>query len=111
MAKITKASVNRKKVYTIGEKEVLYLSPEEFKVYAEIAGFRLYKNKNSGALSCKAYKTMEDYEAEENALFNFKVVQTLDMTKPVCISLQKGKLDDACLLNKKVVEQDNIASW
>lgn len=111
MAKITKTSLNKKKTYAIGEKEILYLSPEEFKVYAEIAGFRLYKNKNSGALSCKAYKTTEDYEAEENPLFNFKVIQTLDMTKPVCISLQKGKLEDACLLNKKAVEQDTIASW
>lgn len=104
MAKITKASVNKKEAYSIGEKKVLYFSTEEFKVYAGIFKFQLFKNDASGALSCKAYKTEEDFKAGKK-LFNFKVQQSIDTSLPVCISLQKGNLEDACLLNSKPMEQ------
>lgn len=110
MAKITKASVNKKKAYSIGDKEVLYFSPEEFKVYAQIFNFQLFKNDASGALSCKAFKTEEDYKTG-NRLFNFKVHQGIDLTKPLCISLQKGNLEDACLLNSKPMEQTVLKTF
>ena len=105
MAKVTKASLSKKKGYEIGGKEILYLTVEEFKVYADIAGFRVYKNDDTGALSCKAFKTQENLNSESEFLFRFKCNQNIDFKKPLCVSMQKGNFEDACLLNSKVQEQ------
>lgn len=105
MAKVTKASLSKKKGYTIGDKEILYFSTEEFKIYAGIAGFRVYKNDDTGALSCKAFKTQEELDSESGFLFRFKCNQNIDFKKPLCVSMQKGNFEDACLLNSKVQEQ------
>ena len=105
MAKVTKASLSKKKGYAIEGKEILYLTVEEFKIYADIAGFRVYKNDDTGALSCKAFNTEIDLDYGRNPLFKFKCNQNINFKKPLCISMQKGNFEDACLLNSKVQEQ------
>ena len=105
MAKVTKASLSKKKGYAIKGKEILYFSIEEFKIYADIDGFRVYKNDDTGALSCKAFYTEIDLEYGRNPRFKFKCDQNIDFNKPLCISMQKGNFEDACLLNSKVQEQ------
>lgn len=112
MAKITKASLSNKKSYSIDGKEIIYFSTEEFKIFAGIAKFRVVENIKTKAMSCKAYKTLADAEADElafenqtgeksRALFNFKCNQSIDLTKPVSICMQKGDLLDACLVQSK----------